>query len=79
MFVGGADTTYTILEWQFCELLSACNEKLKLQEEVQQVAKGNSKITEEDLDQMHYLKAVVKETLRMHTRLPLFIPREMTE
>ncbi|KAF5808699.1 putative psoralen synthase [Helianthus annuus] len=51
----------------------------KLQEEVRQVAKGKPKITENDLDQMWYLKAVVKETFRMHMPLPLLVPRESTQ
>ncbi|KAJ0795122.1 putative psoralen synthase [Helianthus annuus] len=51
----------------------------KLQEEVRQVAKGKPKITENDLDQMRYLKAVVKESFRMHMPLPLLVPRESTQ
>ncbi|KVH98166.1 cytochrome P450 [Cynara cardunculus var. scolymus] len=79
VFTGGTDTTYSTLEWELSELLRNPHAMKKLQEEVREVAKGKPKITEDDLDQMLYLKAVVKETFRMHTPLPLLVPRESTK
>ncbi|GKC76452.1 cytochrome P450 [Tanacetum coccineum] len=78
VFTGGTDSTYTTLEWEFSKLIRNPNAMKKLQEEVREVAKGKLKITEDNLDQMQYLKAVVKETFRMHTPLPLLVPREST-
>lgn len=48
----------------------------KLQQEVTIVAQGRSMIHEKDLEQMEYLKATIKETLRMYPPIPLLIPRE---
>nr|XP_043637824.1 3-beta-hydroxylase-like [Erigeron canadensis] len=79
VFTGGTDSTYATLEWELSELLRNPQTLKRLQNEVRQVAKGKPRITDEDLEQMHYLKAVVKETFRMHTPLPLLVPRESTQ
>lgn len=79
IFSGGTDTTYTFLEWAMAEILRHPRVCGKLQNEVMGIAKGKPDITESDLDKMHYLKAVIKETLRLHPPIPLLAPRESTE
>lgn len=79
MFAAGTDTTYTVMEWAMTELLRHPKILEKLQIEVRQVAQGKPEITEDDLDKMDYLKAVIKETLRLHTPIPLLVPRESTQ
>lgn len=65
MFAGGTDTTYTVLEWAMTELLRHPKVMRRLQNEVRGIV-GNRDLTEDDLIGMDYLRAVIKETLRLH-------------
>lgn len=38
----------------------------KVQDEIRTVVKDKQKINQDDVDNMKYLKAVIKETLRLH-------------
>lgn len=75
MFAAGTDTTSTVLEWVMTELLRHPSIMKKLQNEVREIVKDKQDVTDEDLEKMHYLKAVIKETLRFHTPIPLLVPR----
>ncbi|KAL2519997.1 Cytochrome [Forsythia ovata] len=79
VFAGGTDTTYTALEWTMAELLRHREIQEKLQNEVRRVAGRKLDITEDDLEKMPYLRAVIKESLRLHPPLPLLIRRESTQ
>ncbi|XAR50253.1 hypothetical protein NMG60_11004528 [Bertholletia excelsa] len=79
MLSGGIETTSTTLEWTISELLRHTHILEKLQNEVRQIAGGKLYPTEDDLVKMNYLKAVIKETLRLHPPLPLLIAHESTE
>ncbi|XP_031250777.1 cytochrome P450 71A26-like isoform X1 [Pistacia vera] len=79
IFAGGTDTTYTVLEWAMTELLRKPGVMKVLQNEVRGIVNGKEIIKKEDLDKMHYLKAVLKETLRLHPPIPLLVPRESTK
>ncbi|KAL6198782.1 hypothetical protein ACLB2K_028571 [Fragaria x ananassa] len=76
MFVGGTDTTSTVLEWAMTELVRHPKVMKRLQNEIMGIANGKQDITETDLDKMPYLKAVIKETLRLYPPLPLGSMRE---
>ncbi|RDX66483.1 Cytochrome P450 71A26, partial [Mucuna pruriens] len=76
MFGAGTDTTLAVLEWGMTELLRHPNMMQKLQNEVRSVGGGRTDITEDDLNVMPYLKAVIKEILRLHPPSPILIPRE---
>ena len=51
----------------------------KAQAEVREVIKNKDNITEEDIEQLEYLKMVVKETVRINPLVPLLIPREASK
>ncbi|KAF5191729.1 Cytochrome p450 [Thalictrum thalictroides] len=76
MFTGGSDTSSTAIEWAFSELLKNPEAMAKAQAEVREVFNGKKRIEQEDMNQLRYIKLVVKETLRMHPPAPLLIPRE---
>ncbi|PIA58209.1 hypothetical protein AQUCO_00500265v1 [Aquilegia coerulea] len=79
MFMAGTDTSSTVIEWTFAELLRNPRVMEKAQAEVRQILNGKKKIDEADIDKMNYLRLVIKESLRLHPPLPLFVPRECKE
>ncbi|XP_023733572.1 cytochrome P450 Tp4149 [Lactuca sativa] len=79
VFAAGTDTTFASLVWSISELLRHPRAMEKLKQEVTKIAQGRSMILEKDLENMQYLKAVIKETLRMYPPIPLLIPHESTE
>ncbi|WZZ01176.1 hypothetical protein YC2023_073504 [Brassica napus] len=58
-------------------LHSKCEKKV--QAEVREVIKNKDNIIEEDIEQLEYLKLVIRETLRINLLLPLLIPREASK
>ncbi|KAM0035162.1 putative cytochrome P450 [Helianthus debilis subsp. tardiflorus] len=76
VFVAGSDTIFSSLDWAISELIKHPRVMKKLQQEVSEVGQGRPMIPEEDLEKMPYLKAVVKEALRLHAPLPLLLARE---
>ncbi|RVX11875.1 Cytochrome P450 76A2 [Vitis vinifera] len=75
MFFAGSDTTSSTLEWAMTELLRRPESMRKAQEELDRVVGPHGKVEESDIDQLLYLQAVVKETLRLHPPIPLLLPR----
>ncbi|XP_002511297.2 cytochrome P450 736A117 [Ricinus communis] len=75
VFAAGTDTTYTVVEWALTELLRHPEIMKRVQNELREIARDKSFITENDLSKMQYLKAVIKETLRLHPPIPLLVPR----
>ncbi|KAL2465406.1 Cytochrome [Abeliophyllum distichum] len=75
VFGAGTETTSAFLEWTMTELLRHPTIMKKLQSEVREILHDKQDITFDDLERMHYLKAVIKETFRYQPPVPL-IPRE---
>ncbi|KAK2663631.1 hypothetical protein Ddye_002205 [Dipteronia dyeriana] len=64
------------MEWAMAELVKNPSMMKKAQEEVRRVVGEKSKIDETHINQMEYLKCIVKESLRLHA--PAMIPRATT-
>ncbi|KAG5524869.1 hypothetical protein RHGRI_031515 [Rhododendron griersonianum] len=79
IFVAGTDTSSAAIEWVMTKLIKHPQAMKKLQTEVRLIVQPNQPVTEDNLDQMPYLKAVIKETLRLHPPVPLLVPRESTK
>ncbi|XP_008810710.2 cytochrome P450 71A1-like [Phoenix dactylifera] len=79
LFVAGTDTSYIALEWAMAELVRSPKRLKIVQDEVREILGNKSKVKEDDISKMSYLKAVIKESLRLHPPLPLLVPRESLE
>ncbi|KAG2594709.1 hypothetical protein PVAP13_5KG009912 [Panicum virgatum] len=79
IFAAGTDTSSTVLGWAMAELINHPREMRKLQDEVRGAACAAGRVTEDHLDGMPYLRAVIGETMRLHAPAALLIPRETTE
>jgi cytochrome P450 len=69
-FLGGTDTSITATEWTMANLIKNPNLMQKVQSEIDNVVGTHRKVTENDIPKLHYLQAVVKETLRLHPPAP---------
>ncbi|KAJ8754924.1 hypothetical protein K2173_015436 [Erythroxylum novogranatense] len=79
IFVAGSETSATTTEWVVSELLKNPRVLEKVQQEVRMVFDKNGGVDESYIDQMHYLKLVINETMRLHPPAPLLLPRESRE
>ncbi|XP_004248583.1 desmethyl-deoxy-podophyllotoxin synthase isoform X2 [Solanum lycopersicum] len=78
-FIAGTDTSSTALEWAMAELMKNPHVMEQAQAEVRKAFKGKSMMTESEVQQLDYLKLVIKETLRLHAPVPLLVPRVARE
>nr|AYM55619.1 cytochrome p450 [Croton stellatopilosus] len=76
LFAAGVDTAAITVNWAMAELCRNPRVMKKVQDEIRNVVGKKGRVTETDLDQLQYLKMVVKETFRLHPAVPLLIPRE---
>ncbi|KAJ4705106.1 Cytochrome P450 [Melia azedarach] len=74
MFTAGTDTTTSTLEWAMAELLNNPETLRKVQAEIRSTVGRNKKLEEKEIENLPYLKAVIKETLRLHPPLPFLVP-----
>ncbi|KAF6154985.1 hypothetical protein GIB67_004587, partial [Kingdonia uniflora] len=75
MYLAGSDTSSIILVWTMSELVKNPRVMKKVQEEVRCCVGKRENVDENDLDQLHYLKMVIKESLKIHPPGSVLIPR----
>ncbi|CAN6298656.1 unnamed protein product [Urochloa humidicola] len=76
LFLGGTETTSSIVEWVMSELVRNPEVMAKVQAEVRKVFnKKNTCDHEFLLDHLHYMRMVIKETMRLYPPLLLLLPR----
>ncbi|XVF55627.1 hypothetical protein PTKIN_Ptkin06aG0051600 [Pterospermum kingtungense] len=75
LFMAGAETTSSTIEWALTELLCNPDTLIKAKAELTQVVGPNKKVEENDIENLHYLNAVIKETFRLHPPIPFLVPR----
>nr|AKJ23352.1 CYP71AJ12 [Thapsia villosa var. laciniata] len=76
MYFDGTDSTSAVLEWTMAALIKHPDIMCKLKNEVREIGRGKPRINGDDLEQMHYLRAVIKESMRLYTPVPLLVARE---
>ncbi|TXG67929.1 hypothetical protein EZV62_009204 [Acer yangbiense] len=79
VFTAGSETSATTINWAMSELMKNPRIMKKAQAEVREVFNRIGKIDETGLNEMKFLKLVIKETMRLHPPLPLLLPRESGE
>ncbi|KAH6816189.1 hypothetical protein C2S51_021009 [Perilla frutescens var. frutescens] len=78
VFIAGTDTTAASLTWAMTALIKNPNAMKKVQEEIRSLVGKERLIDEDDVENLPYLKAVVKEILRLYPSIPL-IPKQTIE
>ena len=76
IFGAGGETSATIIDWAMAEMVRHPRVMKKAQVEVREVFDIKGKVDEICINELKYLKSVVKETLRLHPPAPLLVPRE---
>lgn len=76
LLTAGTDTTAISIEWVLVELLLNPQKMRVLQAEIDEVVGRARVIQEEDIDNLPFLVACVKETMRLHPAGPLLIPHK---
>lgn len=79
IFTAGSETSSTTVGWAMSEMLKQPSLLKRAQEEVRRVFKEKGKMDETTLDELHFLRAVIKETLRLHPPVVLLVPKQNCE
>ncbi|CAK7342430.1 unnamed protein product [Dovyalis caffra] len=78
IFFAGTDTSSAAMQWAMGELINSPKAFKKLRDEINTVVGPDRLVKESDVPNLPYLRAVMRETLRLHPSAPLII-RECAE
>ncbi|XP_059309667.1 LOW QUALITY PROTEIN: cytochrome P450 71D7-like [Lycium ferocissimum] len=79
MFAAGTETSSTTTVWAIVEMMKNPSIFVKAQGEVRETFRDEETFDENDMEELKYLKLVIKETMRLHPPVPLLVPRECRE
>ncbi|KAL0923633.1 hypothetical protein M5K25_007698 [Dendrobium thyrsiflorum] len=73
--VGGTTGAWTTLEWLMAELIHRPDAYRRALNELDTVVGRKRAVEESDIPHLPYLRCLIKETLRLHSVIPLLVPR----
>ncbi|MCD7472198.1 hypothetical protein HAX54_013206 [Datura stramonium] len=76
VLVAGSDTSAAAVVWAMTALMKNPEAMSKVQEEIRKSIGSKGIVREDDIQNMLYFKAVIKETFRLYPPVPLLVPRE---
>ncbi|XP_019155237.1 PREDICTED: cytochrome P450 CYP82D47-like [Ipomoea nil] len=79
LLAASTDTTSTTLTWALSLILNSDNVLEKIRSELDSNVRTERHVNESDLNNLTYLQAVVKETLRLYPPGPLLMPHESVD
>ncbi|XP_020572423.1 3,9-dihydroxypterocarpan 6A-monooxygenase-like [Phalaenopsis equestris] len=79
VFTAGSDSSAATTEWALAELINHPEQLKKAREEIDNTVGKDRLIDESDIQNLIYLQAVVKETLRLHPAAPMAMRKATKE
>ncbi|XP_068647692.1 cytochrome P450 CYP82D47-like [Aristolochia californica] len=79
LIITATDTSFVTLTWTLSLLLNHRHELKKAQDEIDTIIGKDRTVDESDIENLPYLRAIVKESLRLYPAAPLAVPHEAME
>ncbi|KAK6138546.1 hypothetical protein DH2020_027713 [Rehmannia glutinosa] len=80
ILIGTIDTSSSTIIWALTALVKKPSAMKKVQQEIRSSLIGKKRsVVEDDIEKFPYLKAIIKETMRLYPPNPLSVPRETTD
>ncbi|XP_068655224.1 xanthotoxin 5-hydroxylase CYP82C4-like [Aristolochia californica] len=79
MILGATETSFVTLTWTLALLLNNRHELKKAQDEIDTIIGKDRTVNEADIENLPYIRAIVKESQRLYPAAPLALPHESME